>query len=179
MSVLEWTGPAGRGEFCVLARRSHSLSPRGRALVLGSLLVVSLIISLPFAWFGAWLVAPFAGVDLLALCLAFRYLDRREGDFESIAVDGEEVIVVRRRGRLSEQARMSRYWAQVVAGPGGSGLVLRSHGREVAFGADLAPGERDELQRRLQRMVGPAGVMPGAGTKEAIRSTLSGNKKSC
>jgi len=141
------------GEFLLIARRNNSLSSAGRAVVLGSLVIISFAISLAFAFQGAWLVLPFAGVEMFVLFLAFRLIERHAGDFESIAIKGDRVLVERwETGRVSRY-ELNRYWAQVVVHRGGpSGkttLALRSHGREVEFGRHLTEEQRDALALTL------------------------------
>src|SRR6476659_4565780 len=99
---MECTDVRESGEFLLIARRNNSLSPTGRALVLGSLVFISLAISLAFAFFGAWLVLPFAGAEMGALYIAFRQMQRHAADFESLAIKGDRVLVERwDRGQVS------------------------------------------------------------------------------
>jgi uncharacterized membrane protein len=146
-----------RGEFLLIARRNNSLSSTGRAVVLGSLVALSLAISLAFAFQGAWLVLPFAGVEMAVLFLAFRCIERHAGDFESIAIKGDRVLVERwETGRLSRY-EFNRYWAQVVVNQpvphGKSILALRSHGREIEFGQHLTDDQRDALAQTLRQQL--------------------------
>ena len=106
---------AQSGEFLLIARRNNSLSATGRALVLGSLVLLSFAISLAFAFLGAWLVLPFAGAEMAVLFLAFRYMQRHAGDFESIAIKGERVLVERWELGQSEPVRV-----QPLLGAGGA-----------------------------------------------------------
>jgi uncharacterized membrane protein len=145
------------GEFLLIARRNNSLSSAGRAVVLGSLVALSLAISLAFAVQGAWLVLPFAGAEMLVLFLAFRFIERHAGDFESIAIRDDRVLVERwETGRVSRY-EFNRYWAQVVVSHSASGgksvLALRSHGREVEFGQHLTEEQRDALARKLRQQL--------------------------
>ena len=146
------------GEFLLIARRNNSLSSAGRAVVLGSLVVLCLAISLAFAFHGAWLVLPFAGAEMFVLFLAFRLIERHAGDFESIAIRGDRVLLeMWDSGRMSRY-ELNRYWAQVVVhhrcGPAGkSTLALRSHGREVEFGRHLTEEQRDALAQTLKRQL--------------------------
>jgi uncharacterized membrane protein len=145
------------GEFLLIARRNNSLSSAARAVVLGSLVALSLAISLAFAVQGAWLVLPFAGAEMFVLFLAFRFIERHAGDFESIAIKDDRVLVERwETGRVSRY-EFNRYWAQVVvshsASAGKSILALRSHGREVEFGQHLTEEQRDALARRLRQQL--------------------------
>jgi len=149
---------AGRtGEFLLIARRNNSLSSAGRAVVLGSLIVVCFAISLAFAFHGAWLVLPFAGAEMFVLFLAFRLIGRHAGDFESIAIAGDRVLVERWEGGSVSRYEFNRYWAQVVVhrrGPAGRAtLALRSHGREVEFGQHLTEDQRDALAQRLKQQL--------------------------
>ena len=90
---MECSSARESGEFLLIARRNNSLSSTGRSIVLGSLVSLSFAISLAFAVVGAWLVLPFAGAEMVVLVLAFRYIERHSGDFESIALKGDSVLV--------------------------------------------------------------------------------------
>jgi len=134
--------------FTLVARRNNSLSPAGRRLVLSSLFLISVAISGTFAIQGAWLVLPFAGLEMLAVVAAFAYLDRHASDFESLTIQGDRVLIERRElGRVSRY-EFNRYWAQVVWQPTAPGrharLALRSHGRQVEFGCHLTDEQRGE-----------------------------------
>jgi uncharacterized membrane protein len=140
-------------DFTFVARRNNSLSSGGRLLALGSLAVVVFAISLGFALNGAWLVFPFAGVDILVVYLAFRYVEQCAGDYEYIAFDGDKIVVGRQLRGRAERFEFNRYWAQakLVEAYGGERgrLLLRSHGKEVAFGVHLTAEQRAEVARRL------------------------------
>jgi uncharacterized membrane protein len=154
---MECTDVRESGEFLLIARRNNSLSAAGRAVVLGSLVIISLAISLAFAYFGAWLVLPFAGAEMGVLYLAFRHVQRRAADFESLAIKGDRVLVERwERGRMSRH-ELNRYWSQVVvhqgSAPGRSVLALRSHGREVEFGEHLTEDQRLAVAHTLRQQL--------------------------
>lgn len=150
-------GTRDSGEFLLVARRNNSLSSTGGAVVLGSLVLISLAISLAFAFLGAWLVLPFAGAEMVVLCIAFRHVQRHAADFESLAIKGDRVLVERWDcGRMSRY-ELNRYWAQVVlhsaAVPGHSVLALRSHGREVEFGQHLTEAQRRAVAQTLKQQL--------------------------
>jgi len=92
---------------------------------------------------------------MAVLFLAFRYMERHAQDFESIAIEGEQVLV--ERWEVGEVSRyvFNRCWAQVVlhhAGPTGkTTLALRSHGREVEFGQHLTELQREALAHTLRQ----------------------------
>ena len=55
------------------------MSPAGLATAFIALAVLTLAIGLGFAWVGAWLVLPFAGLEVLMLAAAFFIYARRAG----------------------------------------------------------------------------------------------------
>lgn len=141
-------------DFTFVARRNNSLSSGGRFLVLGSLAVVVLAISLGFALNGAWLVFPFAGLDILVVYLAFRYVEQRAGDYECITFHDDNIVIEsEHRGRI-DRFEFNRHWVQVtfIEAQGGERgrLLLRSHGKEVAFGVHLTGEQRAAVARQLK-----------------------------
>ena len=157
---MDCTDAGEAGEFLLIARRNNSLSSAGRAVVLGSLVVVCLAISLAFAFNGAWLVLPFAGAEMFVLFLAFRLIERHAGDFESIAIKGDRVLLERWETGRASRFEFNRFWAQVVVhrpGPGRTILALRSHGREVEFGQHLTEEQRGALARTLSQQLRSGG----------------------
>ena len=137
-----------------VARRNNSLSTGGRRLVLGSLAGLVLAISLGFAFSGAWLVFPFAGLEILVVFLAFRYMERHATDFERLKLDGERIVVERGKRVRTRRVELNRHWAQVEyrepGGAEGGRLILRAHGADVEFGTCLTDAQRAEVARRLQ-----------------------------
>ncbi|MGH8711766.1 MAG: DUF2244 domain-containing protein, partial [Burkholderiales bacterium] len=78
------------GAYTLTAKRNNSLSTSGRYLVFGFIFIVSFGISMAFAAFGAWPVLPFAGLEMLVLFLAFRYIERRSDDYERLTLNGDK-----------------------------------------------------------------------------------------
>jgi uncharacterized membrane protein len=150
-AATESSDQSGAIEFRTVARRNNSLSSTGRLLVFAFIFVVSVGIAAAFAVFGAWLILPFAGLEMLVLYLAFHYLERHAADYELIEIDGGEVRVEQFEGGAMRSQAFSRYWARVVVSPGGSRLALRSHGRELEIGRVMTDEQRLELARALQR----------------------------
>ena len=59
----------------IIARPNQSATWRDNLLLMAALAVPSLLIAVIFAWFGAWLILPFAGLELLALGSALYYVN--------------------------------------------------------------------------------------------------------
>ena len=145
LQCSELTSAAG---FSRVARRNNSLSSIGRLFVFAFIFAVSIGIASGFALLGAWVILPFAGLEMLVLWLAFRYIDRRAGDFERIAIAGDQVeIEVCEAGRRNRY-ELNRCWAQLVGGDGAR-LALRSHGREIEIGRYLDEDQRYALEREI------------------------------
>ena len=140
--------------FTFVARRNNSLSSGGRFLVLGSLAVVVLAIALGFAFHGAWLILPFAGLDILVVILAFRYVEQRAGDYECITIFDDRIVIERQFKSQTQVCEFNRHWVQMMLteahGTTRGRLVLRSHGREVEFGSNLTGAQRAALAARLK-----------------------------
>ena len=94
---------------------------------------------------------------MAVLFLAFRYIERHAGDFESIAIKGESVLVEKWETGRSEPVRV-----QPLLGAGGPAprgpagrttLALRSHGREVEFGQHLTEDQREAVAQTLRQQL--------------------------
>jgi uncharacterized membrane protein len=64
----------------LILKRNCSMSPVGLALAFAALAAVTLAIGAGFAFVGAWLVLPFAGLEALMLAVAFFVYARRAGE---------------------------------------------------------------------------------------------------
>jgi uncharacterized membrane protein len=139
-------------DYVHLARRNNSLSSSGRALVFGFILSVSLGIAVAFSLvFGAWPILSFAGLEMVVLYLAFRYIERHAGDYERITVRGDRVSIEVREAGDTARFDLNRCWAQVVCESEGARLALRSHGREIEVGRHVRDEQRLEMARSLVR----------------------------
>ena len=146
----------------IVARQNNSLSAKDNVLLLLAIVTVSLLIALSFARIGAWLVLPFAGLELLALAYAFNYVFVHSNDFESITIENDCVVVEKRSYKKVTKTVFQRYWAQVsvrnvenrVALAGKTGLYISSHGKEVEFGGNLINDEqRIELAQAIKQKI--------------------------
>lgn len=138
-------------EFCVVARRNCSMSPRALLVFFAVTAVLSLIVATSWALAGAWWVLPFAGVEIGALGCAFIAFGRRVGDYERIHLDDNVLLV-----EVCERNRVSRHefvpaWTMIEmrrVGPG-SEVVVRCRDRKVVVGRYLDDGNRELLVREL------------------------------
>jgi uncharacterized membrane protein len=109
------------------------------------------------AWFaslGAWLVLPFAGLELLVLGIGIYANARWSATREVISLEGNRLRVLRGRRKPKEIACLPRHWARVHLrkDPRGwypSRLLLECHGRSVEIGGSLVEQERTQLAEDL------------------------------
>jgi uncharacterized membrane protein len=121
----------------IIVSTNSSLSAEGNLKLLIVLAILSLIVAIGFVGAGAWLVLPFAGLELLAFAYAFYYISLHVNDVQVITVIDDKVIIETRGYQKQERAEFSRYWAQVHLRKqknGLSALFIGSHGKEVEFG---------------------------------------------
>ena len=149
IASMECSELAPAAGFSRVATRNNSLSSTGRALAFGFIFVVSVGIACAFAALGAWLILPFAGLEMLVLFWAFHHIERHATDYERIAIAGDKVSIEIREVGRARRHELSRYWAQVVVSRDGARLALRSHGREVEIGRHLNDGQRLALAREI------------------------------
>lgn len=143
----------------MIDRPNCSLTPTGRVKVFAVLAGFSLMVAFGFTLAGAWLVFPFAGLELIALGYAFLYVGRHAEDYESITVAGDKLIVMRHTRTGVCRLEFQRYWVQVVLRGMRNGEVqtwLRSHGKEVEVGRYMNAEQRQTLARQLRQHTGAA-----------------------
>lgn len=139
-------------EFVI--RPNRSMSWRGMLTFMAVCAVLSMSIAIGFMAMGAWMILPFAGLELLGLCTALYVCARHTSRVEVVTVSEDAVTVSSGRKGPSENREFQRGWTQIVLENSGhdwypSRLVIRSHGRGVEVGSCLREGERRQLASAL------------------------------
>ena len=147
----------GRAGFSLTLKRNCSISPAGLLSVFAALSLLTVAIGLGFAIAGAWLILPFAGLEVIMLGVAFVLYARRAADYEKIELARDRLTV-----EVAEEARTARYEidrrrAQVLLEKDegyGARVLLRGAEEELEVGRHLDAGTRvrfaAELARRLR-----------------------------
>jgi uncharacterized membrane protein len=160
VSTTHMDGPARETRFSptdagfrVVLKRNCSISPGGLLLAFALLAALSVGIASAFAMLGAWLILPFAGLEVLFLGAAFWLTARHAADYERIerarerlTVDVREAERLRRYELDARHARVRLEDGRVVLGARGSSLEI---GRHLA--AEARAEFAAELGKRLQR----------------------------
>ena len=135
--------------FSLILKRNCSLSPAGLAGVFAALAVVVLVIGTGFAIAGAWLVLPFAGLEVLLLGAAYVLYARRAADYERIELDAGrltvEVAEAHKRSRYEVDVRRARLCIEKEH------VVLRGADGQLELGRHLDAESRVRLAAELQK----------------------------
>ncbi len=129
----------------IIVKRNNSLSAEGKLKIITILFLIILILTISFLHIGAWLVLPFAGLELVAFMYAFYIIHLHAEDYETIVINDEIVSVERKINQSFSSVSFKRYWANVTLRDADSArgyqskkaIFVGSHGKEVEFGKDL------------------------------------------
>jgi uncharacterized membrane protein len=152
------------GSTNFVVRPNRSLSAAGIAAMCLACSALALTVGIGLALVGAWMVLPFAGVEIVVIGVLCRWLYRHLDDCEVIAVGSERIGVRQRCGRAESYEEFQCYWTRVVLERGNerrpSRLWIGSHGRYLRLAEHINEGDR----RRLADALRDALRAPGGGT---------------
>jgi uncharacterized membrane protein len=127
------------------------MSPAGLAKVFAALALLVLAIGAGFAAMGAWLILPFAGLEVLLLGAAFVLYARHAADYERIELESGRLTV-----EVADGEHAARY--QMNCGLDGARVtmeegrvVLRDAKEELEVGRHLCAEARAELAAELEK----------------------------
>lgn len=144
--------------YSITIRPNNSITGRGRLIVVGVLAFMSFAVAIAFGLIGAWMVLPFAGLELLGVAYAFYYVHCHMHDYESITIEGDAFKVVKSSYKRQVEFSFNRYWVKVITKilPSGDALLYLSvHGKELEFGGRFMNSEqRMLLAKQLRLYVG-------------------------
>jgi uncharacterized membrane protein len=142
------------GAFVFQSRPNHSLTRAQERLAFWSLAALCFATAVSFALLGYWLILLFAGLEIGLLAWAFKALRKREGDYETLTIKGDVVVLEWHAGTQGGRREMNRQWARVVCDCSTPGrncrLSVSSHGRETEVGQYLSDEERLKLAATLR-----------------------------
>ncbi|MGD2073711.1 MAG: DUF2244 domain-containing protein [Gammaproteobacteria bacterium] len=125
-----------------------------------SVLAVSMGIAVAFALQGAWMVLPFAGLEMLVLGAALYIVARRSSYWQQIVIQGDNVDFVEHGPGTQHRESFKRAWVRIeLVGPAIRGhpsrLTIGSHGRCVEIGGCLNEEDKRYLADELRQAVRP------------------------
>ncbi len=146
-----WTQVAEQGRQQWMLPRNCALTPRQLAGWFATLGTVSMAIAAVFAVQGAWLVVPFACIELSALGVAFVVYARHAADCERILVAPGRLVVERVVGNTVERIECEPGWVRVeYAGTRRSAVRLVAGRQRIEVGRFVPEHKRKELAQELR-----------------------------
>ena len=138
----------------------RSLSPRGFNRVMWLFVALSLVPGIVFYAMGAWPIAGFLGLDVLAVWAVFKLSFRAQTarTYVRVTADAVDVRKVDGWGR-ERRASLSSYFARVEfdrAAQGPTALRVAASARSYPLGEHLTPRERESFARRLSQAISDA-----------------------
>lgn len=129
-------------------RPHRSLSFTAFRVMLIAVIIANLVAAIVFVANGAFPVAGFLGLDVLALWLAFRWNYRAARIAEYVRVGPHRVHVasIDAEGRATHWV-LNPVWARVLRE--GAGVLIRAGERQIRLGAFLSPKECESFSAAL------------------------------
>ncbi len=131
-----------------------------KALLLGTifLAVVLLCIGIIFAILGAWLILPFAGLELLLLCVCALIAGAQNQDNDRLAISDKYVHLTRNRRSNQTVNSFIRQWTRVLLQAGSTKhepmkLLVGSHGQYREVGQHLVDHSKRRVHQQLKTWI--------------------------
>lgn len=139
----------------IVIRPNRSLPAGGVVVLFLALSTLILTVSISFAVAGAWMVLPFAAMEIILVGSLCRWLYRHMDDCELVVVEPQRVRVIKRSGTKVSQDEFTRYWVRMnVAGTGRERrLWIGSHGRLVSLADGVSEADRLVVARELKSLL--------------------------
>ncbi len=156
MVYSEFNPDSGNGY--IVLKPNNSATWRFNIMVVVSLAFIALLISTFFLLQGLWLIAPFSGLEVLALLGCLYLCARSNIQTEVIKFSPDKVIIEQGRTFAEKSWEYHRPWAKIfVRKPRHRGhpdqVVIRSHGKELELGSFLNKDDKQALVTKLRKII--------------------------
>jgi uncharacterized membrane protein len=146
-----WIHVASGTQHEWLLKRNCSIAPGHLAALFASVAGLSLVIAVAFALSGAWMVLPFACVEVLALGVAFLVHARHATDYERIVLKDDCLLVETCQATRLQRERYLPSGTRVeYSGTKRELIGLVAAGRRTEVGRYVPESERPQLARQLR-----------------------------
>lgn len=154
MVVSQVNNQNGKNQIVIQGNRS--VSWRANVMLAASLGLVSGIFGIAIAWFGYWLVLPFAGLEFLLVLWCLGHVYKRLGFMEVVTIGESTVVIEWGHQKPDKTVELLRAWTQVKFDDPPScfdvgTLSLCSTGQSYEIGQSLSKQEKRKLYRDLVR----------------------------
>ncbi len=147
----EWQYQAQSQQHFWTLRRNCVLTPAQLAIWFASLSTVSLGIAAAFAAYGAWMVVPFALIEVSVLGVAFICYARHAGDYERIEAGPGRLRVEASHGATVRVEEVRPLWVRVeYRGRSSDPIVLVAGRQKIAVGRFVPDHRKPALVEELR-----------------------------
>lgn len=152
--VISEQNDSAADTFTLFAKPNRSLTPAGRSLWLALMATTTLLVAVAAFAIGAWLILPFAGLEIALVCYAFRVIAQHDDDYEMLTVGETNFKWEQRCAGGNTVLEGNKHWAtfEAVNVVGRLQLQLRYAGRTVIVGKHFATEEQKQLTKQLQAL---------------------------
>lgn len=146
---------ADRPVFSAMIKPHRSLSGEAYRILITCLCLATIVSSIPFMVMGAWPVAGYFGLDLLAILIAFRVNFRQAQAYEEVVLSYVELVLrqVSHRGEAREW-RFNPQWVRIERQEdeefGLRHIAIVSGPTRIDVGGQLSPAERADFLQALE-----------------------------
>ncbi len=156
MVYSEFNPDTGNG--IIILKPNNSATWRFNMMVVVSLAFIATLISTFFLLQGFWLIAPFSGLEVLALLGCLYLCARSNIQTEVIRFSPEKVIIEQGRTFAERSWEYHRIWAKIfIRKPRHRGhpdrVLIRSHGKELELGSFLNKDDKEALVNKLRKII--------------------------
>lgn len=146
------------GSATIILKPNNSSSWQFNMKIVTSLALIGFCISSYFALQGAWLIFPFAGLEIAALFICLYLRMRANIKTEIITFDESSVVVEHGCYHAEKTWKYHRVWAKIfVKKPVKRGypkqIYIRSHGKELELGAFLNKKDKEIFIKDLKHII--------------------------
>jgi uncharacterized membrane protein len=139
-----------------LIRPNRSMTVKGMVLFVVLVGVGVFLIALRFVLLGAWVILPFAVLEVGFLAAGFWLYERASRYRETVQFSRNIFLITQDGVNVRRSWRFNPHWVQVnlELDPNDwypSKLLIRSHGEQVEIGACLTNQEREELSIAIKQ----------------------------
>jgi uncharacterized membrane protein len=141
--------------FSALIKPHRSLNGEAYRILITCLCLATLVSSIPFMVMGAWPVAGYFGLDLIALLIAFRVNFRQAQAYEEVVLSYVELVLrqVSPRGETREW-RLNPQWVRIERQDdeefGLRHIAIVSGPTRIDVAGQLSPAERADFLQALE-----------------------------
>jgi uncharacterized membrane protein len=143
-----------RCEF--LIRPNRSMTAKGMVFFVAVIGLGVFLIAIRFVLLGAWVILPFAVLEIGFLAAGFWLYERASRYRETVQLSRDSFLITQDGVNVRRSWRFNPHWVQVnlKLDPNDwypSRLLIRSHGEQVEIGTCLTNQEREELSIAIKQ----------------------------